>query len=155
MVDLIVFLTLLALGFGVGRYNEARHYRSILRREALYKTPLVIPEKTPPPTVPTPKTHLVSGSVVISVDHFKQVLAALRGIFRGRITSYESLLDRARREAILRMRERAHGMGANMIFNVKLETTSISKGSKGNTGSIEVYAYGTALIPPRDAMQPS
>ena len=45
--------------------------------------------------------------------------------FGGRVTSYESLLDRARRESLLRMKQQASSMGAVMVFNVKYETASI------------------------------
>jgi uncharacterized protein YbjQ (UPF0145 family) len=86
---------------------------------------------------------------VISVDYFKRFLAALRNLFGGRVTSYESLLDRARRESLLRMKEQAAALGAAMVFNVKYETASISKGRGNSIGSIEVLAYGTALIDPR------
>ena len=44
---------------------------------------------------------------MVSVDYFKRFLAGLRMIFGGRVSSYESLLDRARREALLRMRLQA------------------------------------------------
>ena len=84
----------------------------------------------------------------MSVDYFKRFLAALRNLFGGRVTSYESLLDRARRESLLRMKEKAAALGASMVFNVKYETASISKGAGNTIGSIEVLAYGTALIEP-------
>jgi uncharacterized protein YbjQ (UPF0145 family) len=81
---------------------------------------------------------------VISVDYFKRFLASLRNIFGGRISSYETLVDRARREAILRMK--ASCPGATQIINVRLETSSLSKNTrKGSIGSIEVFAYGTAI----------
>jgi hypothetical protein len=32
-----------------------------------------------------------------------------------------------------------------MVFNVKIETVSISKGRRDAVGSVEVLAYGTAL----------
>jgi uncharacterized protein YbjQ (UPF0145 family) len=51
----------------------------------------------------------VSGSVVVSVDYFKRFLAGLRTLVGGRVTSYETLLDRARREAILRCKETRAG----------------------------------------------
>jgi uncharacterized protein YbjQ (UPF0145 family) len=70
----------------------------------------------------------------------------LRSIVGGRVTAYETLLDRARREAILRMKQEAKAMNADRIFNIKLETASISKNASGNIGSVEVLAYGTALI---------
>jgi len=147
MVDLIVLIVLLALGYGFGRMSEKRHYQSIMAREKKYRKLLVIAAKFPPVTQPPPKTTLVTGSVVISVDYFKRFLAALRNFFGGRLKSYESLLDRARREAILRMKEQAFELNANMIFNIKIETASISKGRKRTVGSVEVLAYGTALTP--------
>ena len=89
---------------------------------------------------------LVTGSVVISVDYFKRLLALLRSIVGGRITAYETLLDRARREAILRMKEEAAKHNAHIIYNIRLETASISKNAAGNIGSVEVFSYGTAII---------
>jgi uncharacterized protein YbjQ (UPF0145 family) len=84
---------------------------------------------------------------VISVDYFKTVAAGLRGLFGGRIGAYESLLDRARREAILRMQEDARKLGAEAVFNLKFETSRIAQNAGQGLGSVEVLAYGTALIP--------
>lgn len=149
-MDLIIFLTLMLLGYGFGQYAEKRHYRSILEREkAFRKSILLIQSKYPPSISRQQNTQLVSGSVVIAVDYFKRFLAALRNIFGGRVKSYESLVDRARREAILRMQQQAGDLGADMVVNLKLETSSISKGRKQKIRSVEVLAYGTALIPAR------
>lgn len=146
MYELTLFLTLMLLGYGFGQYAEKRHYRSIIQRErALQILPVVATRY--PPTEMNYKQVLVSGSVVISVDYFKRFLAGLRNLFGGRVTSYESLLDRARREAILRMKQQAKESGAKYVFNLKLETSSISKGQRDTIGSVEVLAYGTALIP--------
>lgn len=147
MVDLIVFVTLLALGYGFGRYAENRHYRSIIKREKELSRIPAVAQRFPPHTAKPYKVELVTGSVVISIDYFKRFLASLRNLIGGRIKSYESLLDRARREAILRMKEHADKLGAEMVFNIKLETSSIFKGRKNQVGSVEVLAYGTALIP--------
>lgn len=102
--------------------------------------------RTPPGT--PPGSSLVAGNVVVSIDYFKKISAGLRNILGGRVSAYESLVERARREAILRMKEEARDIGADAIFNVKLETSSITKGAKGQVGAVEVLAYGTALIPP-------
>ena len=148
MSDLIIFLVLLSLGYGVGQYAERRHYRSIIEREGRLNALPAIASRYPPPE-PHYEQALVTGSTVISVDYFKRFLAALRNLFGGRVTSYESLLDRARRESLLRMKEQAAALGAAMGFNVKYETASISKGRGNSIVSIEVLAYGTALIDPR------
>jgi uncharacterized protein YbjQ (UPF0145 family) len=147
MYDLIVFLALLLLGYGVGQFAERRHYRSIIEREAKYSALPAIASRYPP-VEPRYSQVLVTGSTVVSVDYFKRFLAALRNLFGGRITPYESLLDRARRESLLRMKEKSAALGASMVLNVKYETASISKGAGNTIGSIEVLAYGTALIGP-------
>ena len=147
MYDLIIFLVLLAMGYGFGRYAETKHYKSIIKREKeLNSIPAVATKILVPPRNDL-NSQLVSGSVVISIDYFKRFIAGLRNIFGGRVTSYESLLDRARREAILRMKEEAKKLNAELVFNIKLETSSIHKGRGNSIGSVEVLAYGTALFP--------
>lgn len=147
-MDLIIFLVLMSLGYGFGRYAEHRHYESILVREKKYRQEiLLIQTRFPPESDQRQDLQLVTGSVVISVDYFKRFLAGLRSFFGGRVKSYESLVDRARREAVLRMQEKAQKLGADKVINLKLETASISKGRRQKIGSIEVLAYGTALIP--------
>ncbi|MCW8935541.1 MAG: YbjQ family protein [Gammaproteobacteria bacterium] len=147
MFDLVILVTLLGLGYFFGRYYESRHYKSIFRREAEYQNILIVASRIPPVTEKPDASLLVMGSVVISVDYFKRFLASLRSLIGGRVVSYESLLDRARREAVLRMKKQASTMGADKIFNIKYETASISKNARGGIGSIEVLAYGTAFIP--------
>ncbi len=145
--QLLLVVLLLVLGYGFGRLAERRHYRSILEREDELNDLIVVACKTLPDSLGTPRTQLVMGSVVVSVDYFKRFVAHLRMIFGGRVHTYESLIDRGRREAILRMQKRAREQGASMIFNMRFETSSISKGSRQSVGSVEVLAYGTAVIP--------
>jgi len=147
MYDLIAFVVFLTLGYVFGEMAEKKHYKSIYEREAKYKKIIAINSRFPPQDGTVRAGSLVTGSVVVSVDYFKRFVAGLRGLFGGRITVYETLLDRARREAILRMKAEADKMGADMVFNLKLETSSISKNAKGKIGSVEVLAYGTALVP--------
>jgi uncharacterized protein YbjQ (UPF0145 family) len=146
MANLIVFLALLALGYGAGTWAERRHYRSITERElALIKLPAVTLKSVDIPEQRIRSARMVYGSAVISVDYFKRILAGLRNVFGGQVKSYESLLDRARREALLRMKEMAGD--ATVIVNVRIETSAIGKQSrrKKNIGCLEAMAYGTAL----------
>jgi uncharacterized protein YbjQ (UPF0145 family) len=149
MDQLIILVVLLLIGYGFGQWAERRHYASIRRREAALNRIPAIASRVPPSADggPPPNTTLVMGSVVISVDYFKRFLAGLRMLVGGRLSSYESLIDRARREALLRMKEQARQKGANMVLNIQMETASISKGAKQTVGSVEVLAYGTAIIP--------
>jgi len=144
--QIVIGLVLLLLGYFFGRYFEKKHFESIIQREAELANIVVIASKHTTAKDSEKPGMMVTGSVVISVDYFKRFLAMLRTIFGGRVTAYETLLDRARREAILRMKQDAKTMNADRIFNIKLETASISKNASGNIGSVEVLAYGTALI---------
>lgn len=145
-MDLIVFLVLLSLGYVFGRLAENRHFKSIRQREGVYKDILCFSERLPPPGPPA-DVVLVSGSAVIAVDYFKVIAAGLRNLIGGRVHAFETLIERARREAILRMKEDAKSRGSNLIVNVKLETSSITKGNKQQARCVEVYAYGTAMVP--------
>lgn len=158
MIDIIIVITLLLLGYGFGSYRERKHYQSIREREIELKDILVFESRFPPGYSSSVNSsggeqnlscdggQMVTGNVVISIDYFKMFVAGLRKLIGGRLRSYESLLDRGRREAVLRMKQQARGIGANRVFNVKFESSSISKGASGNLGSIEVLVYGSALI---------
>ena len=146
MIELIIVTGLLLIGYVAGTYLEKSHYQSIRQRESeLNKIP-AIASKVLPVEFESCDTRLVTGNVVISVDYFKKFVAGLRNLVGGRVTTFESLIDRARREAVLRMKEEARQLGADYVFNIKMETSSISKGQKDTIGSVEVLAYGTAII---------
>jgi len=144
-VNLISFALLLLIGFGFGQVNERRHYRSIIKREDELAGLAAIASRHPPADRRY-QQHLVSGNVVVASDYFKSFLASLVNLFGGRVKSFESLLDRGRREALLRLKEQAHQHRATAVFNVKYETVRVG----GRVTTIEVLAYGTALVPLSD-----
>ena len=144
MIDLYLFLALVAAGYFIGQYLEKKHFRSIEKREQALVSRVTTSGKKPLGELPPiTKAHLVQGSVVISVDYFKRILAALRGLFGGNVRAYETLIDRGRREAILRLKESCPG--AAQIINLRIETSSVYKGRAQQVGSVEVLAYATAL----------
>lgn len=145
MYEIIIFLVLMVLGYFIGSYREKKHYQSIFKREKEYRNVMLFDVRHIPSSLSATGGELVGGHVVISIDYFKKFVAGLRLLFGGRLKVYESLLDRGRREAVLRMKEQARERGSNMVFNIKFETASISKGAKGNIGSVEVYVYGSAV----------
>jgi uncharacterized protein YbjQ (UPF0145 family) len=148
-VGFVFLLGLIGLVFG--SWNERKHYRSIVAREAQLKHILVFNEKRPPLEVTGLPFHLVQGSVVVSSDYFKNIAAGLRSFFGGRLSVYETLLDRARREAVLRMKAEAQARGANIVVNVLFETCNLTQQQPGAIVSCEVLVYGTAWALPRPA----
>ena len=145
MIDLIVILGLLLLGYLFGSYREKKHFQSIFKREQELQDIMLFDTRSSANFSRDIGGELVQGNVVISVDYFKTFVAGLRKLVGGRLTSFETLMERGRREAILRMKQEARQKGADQVINVKIETASISKGASGALGSIEVFAYGSAI----------
>ncbi len=141
-------IVLLIVAYVSGSFLEARHYRSIRAREERWRRLPAVTLSTVPASWQVTGSGLVTGSVVISVDYFKRFLAGLRGIIGGRIASYESLLDRARREALLRMKEQAQARGFDAIISVRIHTSRLANSGRNGQGTagLEVLAVGTALV---------
>lgn len=147
IAPLALVLALLVFAYFVGGAIERRHYRAIRRREELWaRLPIVTFERLPAGWE-VRGAGLVTGSTVVSVDYFKRFLAGLRGLVGGRIQSYEGLLDRARREALLRLKKEAMDAGYHAVLNVRLETSRLAnaRGGQGTAG-VEVLAFGTGLV---------
>jgi uncharacterized protein YbjQ (UPF0145 family) len=146
-VELGIPIALLVVTYLTGRFVEKRHYRDIRRREAeLIMLPAVTFRQLPKGWS-VDDVGMVMGSVVVSVDYFKRFLAGLRMFFGGRVKSYETLLDRARREALLRCKEKARASGYQAIVNVRLETSRLASARRDGkaTAGVEVLAFGTGL----------
>ena len=146
LIQIGIFCFLVLVGFFSGSWMEKRHYDSIRRREEALRGILLVPVKRVPPRTAC-RTAFVCGSVVIGMDYFKMTLAAFVNILGGRISAYETLVERARREAILRMKEQAAALNGRYIFNVKFSTTNLRGQQNKQSGCVEVIAYGTALLP--------
>lgn len=138
MGDLIYFVILIGLGYFVGTRLEKKHYASIQEREAQFLYLPAVASRNLLEDKPLERALLVCGSIVISTDFFRLTLAGLRNLLGGEVSAYETLLDRGRREAVLRMKENAKG--ADIILNLRLETCQINQ-----AGTVEVLAYGTAV----------
>jgi uncharacterized protein YbjQ (UPF0145 family) len=63
------------------------------------------------------------------------------------VKSYETLMDRARREALLRLKEQAIAGGFHAVINVRIETARLANASRRGDGvaGLEVLAFGTGL----------
>ncbi|MBL7544936.1 MAG: heavy metal-binding domain-containing protein [Bdellovibrionaceae bacterium] len=129
---------LLAIGYFFGSAREQSHYKSIIQRQKSMSHLPTRAEKIKD-TSPYSEAMLVSGSVVIASDYFKNFVAGIKGFFGGRLTTYETLMDRGRRESILRMKEQALKWGADEILEVRLEMATL------DAIGIEMFAYGTAV----------
>ena len=138
-------LLIMLVGLLSGTWVERRHYRSIERREAVLRD---IPTSTRaelPDASEVLRSRIVCGSAVVSIDAFKQALARLQRFFGGEVTAYETLVDRARREALLRLlRPRSDLRRSSRTCDIETSPRSAGGGGERVT-SIEVL--GTTRRP--------
>jgi uncharacterized protein YbjQ (UPF0145 family) len=143
LMDFCFPLISLILGCIVGKIFERNHCKLIKKREKEWFNVPALTAKTYSGELPVQRSQMAVGSVVVSVDHFKRLFMNIRRIFGGEVRSYSSLIDRGRREALLRMKESCPD--ADMFLNCRLQTATISSGKGISTGCVEVIAYSTAL----------
>jgi len=155
LIQILPVLLLLALGFSVGGFVERAHIKRLNERESEMRAMLVTDLRRIPAGASTDSSGLVTGEVVIASDYFKTFMAKLKGLFGGELPTFQSLLTRARREAVVRMMDRARAMGANRVINVRFETSNIGVMQRKRAAAmVEVYAYGTAVhVPDREKDQ--
>ena len=130
-----------------GGILERRHLKSLLLLEGGSRKVLAVTIEDLPPHWHVESCELVMGNVVISQDYFKRVAASIKGIFGGNLRVLEPLLERARREALIRMKGVAHARGYDTIINVRIETATLAstrRDGKGTAG-VEILAFGTAV----------
>ena len=140
LFQLLLPLTLFFIGGGVGRIQERRHERSLRRREAALADVVVVDLAAP--LEPVIGGQLVVGHVVLGCDYGKQILARVRDIFGGEVRSFRRVMERARREAMLRLQGEAEALGSHLVVNVRFTTAMM--GSR--LLAAEVICYGTAVL---------
>lgn len=153
IVPVAIVLFLLALGLFVGGATERRHFRSLTAREEATQSMLVTQLKTFPEIQPgstAPKAFF--AEVVIGADYLKTFLSVFRSIFGGELRSFRSILERARREALMRIKEQAASEGYNALCNVRIETADIGgrgQNRKNKMVMASILASGTAYVTAR------
>ena len=98
------------------------------------------------PTIPGYRITKVLGVVTGLSPRTRGVLgkfvAGIESMIGGEVTSFTSELEKARMEAIERVRQKAAAMGANAIVGLDMETSDIGL----RTGVTVISATGTAVI---------
>jgi uncharacterized protein YbjQ (UPF0145 family) len=145
LLDIVPFLLLIAVGLFIGGYIERRHFRRLDAREAANGSFLITQLKSYPFAVAGPAAPtILFGEAVISSDYLKTFLGGIRKIFGGEMRSYQSLLVRARREALQRLVEDAQSQGYNAVCNVRYASTDISGASKSRRRAVMVTILASA-----------
>lgn len=146
LVFVVVPLLLPIIGIICGRIAEHRHFKSLDLRERQLSWMMVTDLKTYAPNAEASKPpKMIVGEVCIATDYLKSFFASLRKIVGGEIKSYNTLTERARREAVLRVKEEAERLGYNAVCNLRLNTADIGGATSARKAAmVEMIAIGTA-----------
>jgi uncharacterized protein YbjQ (UPF0145 family) len=131
----------------IGSFIERQHLDGLLLLESGSREILAVTIEDLPPGWEVESCDLVLGNVVISQDYFKRVAANIKGVFGGNISVLEPLLERARREALVRMKAEAAARGHDTVINVRIETSRMASSRRDGKGTagVEILAFGTAI----------
>ena len=103
---------------------------------------------TTTPTVSNYKVKEVLGIVTGITPRTRGILgkfiAGIESMMGGEITAFTSELEKARIEAVDRMKAKALALGANAVIGLDMETSDLGVGP--STSIIVISATGTAVI---------
>jgi uncharacterized protein YbjQ (UPF0145 family) len=91
---------------------------------------------------------VVTGLTVRTRGVGGKFVAGIEGMFGGEVTSYSSEAEKARKESLQRLIDKAKAMGSNAVIGTDFETSDILQGT-----ATLFSAYGTAVVvkPAKDA----
>jgi len=144
--DMVVANGLQLITVGVGgwllaTWFERRHFKSMRERELPLQNISVSTSKRVSSCEPEGVTLLI-GSVVVAHDYFRTLVIFIRKVVGGNVRPYERLVQRGRREALIRLKEEADLRGIDKVINVRFTTNSVSGRF---LQAVEMVAYGTGV----------
>ena len=87
MIQFFTIIVFIAAAYAIGYLIETEHYNSIKERESKFLSlPVITTKHLPAEKKEVQEARLVYGSVVVSIDYFKRILAGLRNIFGGEVS---------------------------------------------------------------------
>jgi len=129
------------IGWLLATWFERRHFKSMNEREIPLQGISLSTSKQVPPCEPEGVTLLI-GSVVVAHDYFRTLIIFFRKVIGGNVKPYERLVERGRREALIRLKEEAELRGIDKVINVRFTTNAVAGRF---LHAIEMVAYGTVV----------
>ena len=83
---------------------------------------------------------IVRGNTIRARHIGRDITAALRNVVGGEISEYTKLFAESREQAIDRMLEEAHDLGANAVVETRFATSMVMQ------SAAELLVYGTAVV---------
>ncbi|MFC6052014.1 hypothetical protein A6M14_09240 [Acinetobacter sp. Ac_877] len=138
--ELIVkFLVKLGLGWLFGKKYSTKQLTKLIEIEKKLSHISITTSKF---QTSNQASEFIHASVVISQNYFNSVLAQTKGIFGLESLHDLNITELARKEAIVRLKQKALLLNSEEILGFRITNTSL----KEQGGIVEVIAYGTAIF---------
>ncbi len=148
VLQIAIPAVLILIGLFAGRIAERRHLSQLTRREAALRGMMCTNLRSYPGGVGgSGRAEFVATHAVISSDYFKTFIAGLVSIIGGELKTLQTLMDRARREATVRLLEDAKARGFNAVCNIRYDTVDIGAAEQRRNKALvmaTIMASGTA-----------
>ena len=147
LIGLGLTALLLVVTFFIGQKGERDHFEDLRRREARLRSMPVTTFETLPPDWTPITSGIVTGSVVMSADYFKQFVAGFKKFFGGRLTVLKRLISGPPLLAVASNPQRTLFMKHSSLINVRIEGSRINRSGTQKEGvvAVEMLAYGTGI----------
>ena len=86
---------------------------------------------------------IVSGEAVMGLNWMRDWIAGIKDRIGGRVGGYEDAIRQSQKKALLKMTERAQGLGADAVISFRINIDVFSPRGRGTT--VGVFCYGTAV----------
>lgn len=141
LLELGLALSLVALAWWTSRLLRRAHERSLTNTERRLAHVQLLT------TSPVALAHcgLVAAEAVIAIDSYSALLLRWRQLLGGESLVVNTILQRGRREVLVRLQREAVALGGNAVIQLRLDCLSFQAGDRSGAKRFCILAYGTAV----------
>tara|TARA_Y100000768_G_scaffold260696_1_gene198554 strand:+ start:710 stop:1207 length:498 start_codon:yes stop_codon:yes gene_type:complete len=139
------------LSWAIGRWYQDRLMNALLVKEKqqgnMLQSDQHLSTQSLMTTMTAESSTLLHVSICVGPSMGQIFFMWCKGVFGGRLHSYDVVLDYGRREALLRLNQQAKDLGCSSMVNIRIETSTVSfaKNDRSNTSSVEFLAFATGI----------
>ncbi len=139
------------LSWAIGRWYQDRLHGALLENEKKEGSTLqdenYLSTSSQMDSMSAQSSTLLHVSICVGPSIGQMFFMWIKGLFGGRLHSYDVVLDYGRREVLLRLKRQAHELGCSSIQNIRIETSMVqfAKNNKSKQASVEFLAFATGI----------
>ena len=139
------------LSWAIGRWYQDRLHGALLENEKKEGSTLqdenYISTSSQMDSMSAQSSTLLHVSICVGPSIGQMFFMWIKGLFGGRLHSYDVVLDYGRREVLLRLKRQAQQLGCSSIQNIRIETSMVqfAKNNKSKQASVEFLAFATGI----------